>query len=82
MMLVGCGCVWAGRPALPPPPPGAAPPPPPPRATAGPSAPIKNAMTESQARRLCTQEMRGSRESARSKRQKMSICMRGKMEGS
>lgn len=52
------------------------------RATAGPSAPIKNAMTESQARRLCTQEMRGSRESARSKRQKMSICMRGKMEGS
>lgn len=51
------------------------------RITAGPSAPLQKAMTQSQARRLCQMEMRGTRESRSAIRQKMAICMRKRMEG-
>ncbi|MFN3670986.1 MAG: hypothetical protein ACK4VM_03650 [Bosea sp. (in: a-proteobacteria)] len=51
------------------------------RITAGEPAPLQKAMTQSQARRLCQQEMRGARESRSSIRQKMQICMQKKMEG-
>ena len=51
------------------------------RITAGPAAPLQKSMTQSQARRLCQQEMRGSRDSRMAKRQKMEICMRRKTEG-
>ncbi len=51
------------------------------RITAGPSAPLQKSMTQSQARRLCQMEMRGTRESRSAIRQKMAICMRKRMEG-
>lgn len=51
------------------------------RITAGEPAPLQKAMTQSQARRACTQELRGSRESKSSIRQKMTICMNDKMQG-
>lgn len=51
------------------------------RITQGQPAPLQKAMTQSQARRLCQQEMRGARESRSAIRQKMQICMRNKMEG-
>ncbi|CAN7335474.1 hypothetical protein LJR009_002800 [Bosea sp. LjRoot9] len=51
------------------------------RITAGPSAPLGKSMTQSQARRLCQMEMRGTRESRSAIRQKMAICMRKRMEG-
>ncbi|POR53415.1 hypothetical protein [Bosea psychrotolerans] len=51
------------------------------RMTAGPSAPLGKSMTQSQARRLCQMEMRGTRESRSAIRQKMAICMRKRMEG-
>jgi hypothetical protein len=38
-------------------------------------------MTQSQARRLCQMEMRGTRESRSAIRQKMAICMRKRMDG-
>lgn len=49
--------------------------------TRGEPAPLQKAMTESQARRLCQQQMRGSRESRSAIRKKVSICMRGHMQG-
>ncbi len=51
------------------------------RITQGQPAPLQKAMTQSQARRLCQQEMRGARESRSAIRKKMEICMRTKMEG-
>lgn len=49
--------------------------------TAGEPAPLQKAMTQSQATKLCRQEMRGARESKSSINQKMSICVRKRMEG-
>lgn len=49
--------------------------------TAGEPAQLQKAMTQSQARRACTQEFRGSRESKSAIRQKMTICMNDKMQG-
>ena len=49
--------------------------------TRGEAAPLQKSMTQAQARKLCAQQMRGARESARSKRQKMAICIRRHTEG-
>ncbi len=49
--------------------------------TRGEAAPLGKAMTQSQARRLCQQQMRGARESRSAIRQKVAICMRRNMEG-
>lgn len=49
--------------------------------TSGEPAPLQKAMTQSQARRACSQEMRGARESKSAIRQKMTICMNDKMQG-
>lgn len=49
--------------------------------TSGQPAQLQKAMTESQARRACTQEFRGARESKSAIRQKMTICMSDKMQG-
>jgi len=50
--------------------------------TRGEAAPLGKAMTQSQARRLCQQQMRGARgESRAAIRQKVAICMRRNMEG-
>lgn len=51
------------------------------RVVSGQPAPLHGAMTQSQARRACSQEMRGSRESKSAIRQKMTICMDDKMQG-
>lgn len=51
------------------------------RIVQGQAAPMQNAMTQSQARRACSQEMRGARESKSSINQKMKICMDHKMQG-
>lgn len=51
-------------------------------ATSGQAAPLKNAMTQSQARRACQTEMRGSRESRSALRTKMRFCINEKMQGS
>ena len=52
------------------------------RITAGEAAPLQNSMTQSQARRLCQQQLAGSRESRASIKKKMSICMQRRMQGS
>jgi hypothetical protein len=49
--------------------------------TRGQPAPLQKSMTQAQARRLCEQQMRGSRESRSAIRQKVAICMRRNMEG-
>lgn len=49
--------------------------------TRGDSPALQKSMTQSQARRLCQQQMRGARESRASLRQKMAICIRRNMEG-
>lgn len=49
--------------------------------TRGESPALQKSMTQAQARKICNQQMRGSRESARSKRAKMSSCMQRHMEG-
>ncbi len=49
--------------------------------TAGEPAKLQGAMTQSQARRACQQEMAGARESKSALRSKMTICMNGKMQG-
>ncbi|MGO4739316.1 hypothetical protein AB4099_22400 [Bosea sp. 2KB_26] len=51
------------------------------RVVQGQAAPLQNAMTQSQARRACSQEMRGARESKSSINQKMKICIDHKMQG-
>ncbi|WP_248306769.1 hypothetical protein [Bosea sp. AAP35] len=51
------------------------------RATAGEPARIGKAMTQSQARRSCQSEMRGSRESRSSIRTKMRNCIIQKTQG-
>jgi hypothetical protein len=51
------------------------------RITAGPAAPLNKSMTQAQARKLCAQQMRGTRESRSAIRQKMAICQRKYMEG-
>lgn len=51
------------------------------RIVSGQPAPLQKAMTQAQARKLCAQEMAGTRESKSALRQKMSICVRKKMEG-
>lgn len=51
------------------------------RTTAGQPANLQGAMTQSQARRVCQQEMAGTRESKSALRSKMTICMNGKMQG-
>jgi hypothetical protein len=51
------------------------------RITAGEPAPLQKAMTQSQARRACSMELRGTRESKSAIRQKMTICMNDKMQG-
>ncbi len=48
---------------------------------AGEPAPLKKSMTQAQARRICSQQMRGARESKSAIRQKMAICMRRETEG-
>jgi hypothetical protein len=51
------------------------------RITSGQAAPLPKAMTQSQARRACQTEMRGSRESKAAIRTKMTACVDGKMQG-
>lgn len=51
------------------------------RATSGEPARINKALTQSQARRACQSEMRGSRESRSSLRIKMRNCVNQKMQG-
>lgn len=51
------------------------------RITSGQPAQLQKAMTQSQARRACSMEMRGARESKSAIRQKMTICMNDKMQG-
>ncbi|RDJ20160.1 hypothetical protein DWF00_16775 [Bosea caraganae] len=51
------------------------------KVTSGEPASLHNAMTQSQARRACSQELRGTREGKSAIRQKMTICMDGKMQG-
>ncbi len=51
------------------------------RVLSGPSPALHKAMTESQARRACNREMRGSRESRGALRQKMRFCVNEKMQG-
>ena len=51
------------------------------RIVQGQPAPLQNAMTQSQARRACSMEMRGARESKSSINKKMKICMDHKMQG-
>lgn len=51
------------------------------RATAGEPAKLNKAMTQSQARRACQSEMRGSREGRAAIRQKMTFCINEKMQG-
>lgn len=51
------------------------------RVVRGQAAPLQKSMTQAQARRLCSQQMRGARESRSAIRQKMAICMRRQMEG-
>lgn len=50
--------------------------------TAGEAAPLQNSMTQSQARRLCRQQLAGSRESRASINKKMSICIQRRTQGS
>ncbi len=49
--------------------------------TSGQPARLNKAMTQSQARRACQSEMRGSRESRSSIRTKMRFCINEKMQG-
>lgn len=51
------------------------------RATAGEPAKLQGAMTQSQARRVCQQEMSGARESKSAMRTKMNFCINEKMQG-
>ncbi|GAU81202.1 hypothetical protein [Bosea sp. BIWAKO-01] len=51
------------------------------RVVQGQPAPLQNAMTQSQARKACSQEMRGARESKASINQKMKNCVGQKMQG-
>jgi len=51
------------------------------RATSGQPARISKAMTQSQARRACQSEMRGSGESRSAIRTKMRFCINEKMQG-
>ena len=51
------------------------------RATAGEPAKLQGAMTQSQARRVCQQEMAGARESKSAMRTKMNFCINEKMQG-
>lgn len=51
------------------------------RATSGEPARINKAMTQSQARRACQNEMRGARESRSAIRTKMRFCINQKMQG-
>ena len=51
------------------------------RATSGEPAALNKAMTQSQARRACQTEMRGSRESRSAIRTKMRFCINEKMQG-
>ncbi|MGO4667081.1 hypothetical protein AB4Z40_13420 [Bosea sp. 2YAB26] len=51
------------------------------RVVQGQAVPLQNAMTQSQARKACSQEMHGARESKSSINQKMKICMDHKMQG-
>ncbi|TCR60894.1 hypothetical protein [Bosea sp. BK604] len=51
------------------------------KVTSGQPAALHGAMTQSQARRACSMEMRGARESKSAIRQKMTICMNDKMQG-
>lgn len=51
------------------------------RVLSGPSAPLNKAMTQSQARRACQMEMRGSREGRAAIRTKMRFCINEKTQG-
>lgn len=51
------------------------------RVTSGEPAALNKAMTQSQARRACQSEMRGSRESRSAIRTKMRFCINEKMQG-
>lgn len=51
------------------------------RTTANQPAPLNKAMTQSQARRACQTELRGSGESRSSIRTKMRFCIAQKMQG-
>ncbi|WP_439497270.1 hypothetical protein [Bosea sp. (in: a-proteobacteria)] len=51
------------------------------RIVRGQPAPLQKSMTQAQARRICSQQMRGARESRSAIRQKMAICMRRQTEG-
>jgi hypothetical protein len=51
------------------------------RATSGEPAMLNKAMTQSQARRACQREMRGSKEGRAAIRTKMTFCVNEKMQG-
>lgn len=51
------------------------------RVLSGTSAPMNKAMTQSQARKACQMEMRGSREGKAALRTKMNFCVNEKMQG-
>ena len=51
------------------------------RATSGEPAALNKAMTQSQARRACQREMRGSREGRAAIRTKMTFCVNEKIQG-
>lgn len=49
--------------------------------TSQPNAPLKNSMTQAQARKACQAELRGGRESKAAMRKKMQFCINDKMQG-
>ncbi|HEY5795671.1 MAG TPA: hypothetical protein VIU82_11710 [Bosea sp. (in: a-proteobacteria)] len=51
------------------------------RVTSGQPANLQGAMTQAQARKVCQQEMAGTRESKSALRTKMTNCVNGKMQG-
>lgn len=51
------------------------------KVTSGQPAKLQGAMTQSQARRVCQQEMAGARESKSAMRTKMTFCINEKMQG-
>ncbi|PTM39199.1 hypothetical protein [Bosea sp. 124] len=51
------------------------------RVTSGEPAKLQGAMTQAQARRVCQQQMAGSRESKSALRTKMKFCINEQMQG-